>query len=249
MLDRERIIANISDKQTEVIVYDTVSSTNDLAKELCRESDRELLIVANAQTNGRGRQGKTFFSPKDSGLYFSLTVNTDTPDFDFTGVTCAVSVACVRAIEKLTDLRPQIKWVNDIYIGDRKVCGILVQSFTQNGRITRLIIGVGINISTESFPEDIKSIAGSLNKNIDRSILTAEIVNNIRELLSRKSIEYIGEYKEKSNVLGKEIIYFRNGIPHPARAVDIDEKGGLVVEENGETITLISGEISLRVPL
>ena len=249
MLDRERIIANISDKQTEVIVYDTVSSTNDLAKELCRKSDRELLIVANAQTNGRGRQGKTFFSPKDSGLYFSLTVNTDTPDFDFTGVTCAVSVACVRAIEKLTDLRPQIKWVNDIYIGDRKVCGILVQSVTQNGRMTRLIIGVGINISTVSFPEDIKSIAGSLNKNIDRSILTAEIVNNIRELLSRKSIEYIGEYKEKSNVLGKEIIYFRNGIPHPARAVDIDEKGGLVVEENGETITLISGEISLRVPL
>lgn len=249
MLDRERIITNISDKQTEVMVYDTVSSTNDLAKELCRESDRELLIVANAQTNGRGRQGKTFFSPKDSGLYFSLTVNTDTPDFDFTGVTCAVSVACVRAIEKLTDLRPQIKWVNDIYIGNRKVCGILVQSVTQNGRMTRLIIGVGINISTESFPEDIKSIAGSLNKNIDRSILTAEIVNNIRELLSRKSIEYIGEYKEKSNVLGKEIIYFRNGLPHPARAVDIDEKGGLVVEENGETITLISGEISLRVPL
>lgn len=249
MLDRERIIANISDKQTEVIVYDTVGSTNDLAKELCIESDRNFLLVANAQTNGRGRQGKSFFSPKDSGLYFSLTVNTDTPDFDFTGVTCAVSVACVRAIEKLTDLRPQIKWVNDIYIGDRKVCGILVQSVTQNGRMTRLIIGVGMNISTESFPEDIKNIAGSLNKNIDRSILTAEIVNNIRELLNRKSIEYIGEYKEKSNVLGKEIIYFRNGIPHPARAVDIDENGGLVVEENGEIITLISGEISLRVPL
>lgn len=249
MLDREKIIEQLSDKQTEVIVYDTVSSTNDLAKELCKEGKEKFLLLANAQTNGRGRQGKSFFSPKDSGLYFSLALGADSPDFDFTGVTCAVAVACTRAIEKLTALEPKIKWVNDIYIGNRKVCGILVQSVTENGRITKLIIGVGINISTENFPEEIKSIAGSLGEKIDRSILAAEIVNNIRELMSCRPCEYIGEYKAKSNVLGKEIIYFQNNIPHPARAVDIDEAGGLVVETNSEKITLISGEISLKVPL
>ncbi len=249
MLDREKIIKNLSDTQTEVIVYDTIGSTNDVAKQLCRESQKQFLVLANEQTNGRGRQGKTFFSPKDSGLYFSLTVNTDGPDFDFTGVTCAVAVACVRAIEKLTDLRPQIKWVNDIYISGRKVCGILVQAVSNNNRIEKLIIGVGINISTENFPDDIRNIAGSLDKNLDRSIFAAEIVNNIRELLNLNPTDYIGEYKNKSNVIGKEIIYIQNNISHCATAVDIDEKGGLVVEENEKKITLTSGEISLRFPL
>ena len=248
MLDRERIIANLNNKSAEVLVYDTVGSTNDLAKELCKNG-RQYLVVADSQTNGHGRQGKSFFSPEGSGLYFSLTVNTDSPEFSFTGVTCAVAVACTRAIEKLTDLNPGIKWVNDIYIDNKKVCGILVQSVTENGRITRLVIGVGINISTAEFPEDIREIAGSLNKKIDRSILTAEIVNNILELLKEDPCRYISEYKAKSIVIGKEIIYIRDSIPHSAAAVDIDSAGGLVVEENSEKITLTSGEISLRLPL
>ena len=248
MLDRERIIANLNNKSAEVLVYDTVGSTNDLAKELCKNG-KQYLVVADSQTNGHGRQGKSFFSPEGSGLYFSLTVNTDSPEFSFTGVTCAVAVACTRAIEKLTDLHPGIKWVNDIYIDNKKVCGILVQSVTENGRITRLVIGVGINISTAEFPEDIREIAGSLNKKMDRSILTAEIVNNILELLREEPCRYIGEYKAKSIVIGKDIIYIRDGIPHSAAAVDIDSAGGLVVEENSEKITLTSGEISLRLPL
>ena len=248
MLDRERIIANLNNKSAEVLVYDTVGSTNDLAKELCKNG-RQYLVVADSQTNGHGRQGKSFFSPEGSGLYFSLTVNTDSPEFSFTGVTCAVAVACTRAIEKLTDLNPGIKWVNDIYIDNKKVCGILVQSVTENGRITRLVIGVGINISTAEFPEDIREIAGSLNKKIDRSILTAEIVNNILELLKEDPCRYISEYKAKSIVIGKEIIYIRDSIPHSAAAVDIDSACGLVVEENSEKITLTSGEISLRLPL
>lgn len=248
MLDREKIIANLKNKTAEVLVFDTVGSTNDVAKELCKNGG-QYLIVANAQTNGRGRQGKSFFSPEGSGLYFSLTVNTDSPDFNFTGVTCAVSVAVTRTIEKFTDLQPKIKWVNDIYIDNKKVCGILVQAVTENGRISRLIIGVGININTADFPDELKEIAGSLNKNIDRSILTAEIVNNILELLSEEPCEYLDEYKAKSNVLGKDIIYFKDNIPRCATAVDIDCTGGLVVEENGKKITLTSGEISLRFPL
>ena len=248
MLDRERIIAKLNDKTAEVLVFDTVGSTNDVAKELCKNG-RQHLVVANAQTNGRGRQGKSFFSPEGSGLYFSLTVNTDSPDFSFTGVTCAAAVACTRAIESLTDLQPEIKWVNDIYVDNKKVCGILVQAVTENGRITRLVIGVGINISTAEFPEDIREIAGSLNQKIDRSILTAAIVNNILELLSEEPCRYIGEYKAKSNVLGKEIIYIKDGITHYAAAVDIDSTGGLVVQEGNDRITLTSGEISLRFPL
>ena len=156
---------------------------------------------------------------------------------------------CARAIEKLCSLNVKIKWVNDIYIENKKVCGILVQSVSENGIVKKLIVGVGINISTVDFPDEIKDIAVSLGKKIDRNILAAEIANNISELIFDDPEKYIGEYKEKSNVIGKDITYFKDNIPHTAQAVDIDKKGGLVVLENGNKITLTSGEITVRFPL
>ena len=244
MLSKESISTLINER-VDVYVYDTVTSTNDVARELCSE-DRCILVVADGQTNGKGRQGKSFFSPHDSGLYFSLAIDTDSPAFDFTGVTCAVAVAVSRAILKVAETETKIKWVNDLYLGDRKVCGILVQAVSENGRIRKLIIGVGINISTIDFPDEIKDIAGSLGKNVDRNVLTAESVNNILDLIFAKSEEYIDEYRSKSNVIGREITYIQNGISHTATAVDIDQKGGLIVRNAKETITLTSGEISVR---
>lgn len=244
MLSKESISTLINER-VDVYVYDTVTSTNDVARELCSD-DGCILVVADGQTNGKGRQGKSFFSPHDSGLYFSLAIDTDSPAFDFTGVTCAVAVAVSRAILKVAETETKIKWVNDLYLGDRKVCGILVQAVSENGRIRKLIIGVGINISTIDFPDEIKDIAGSLGKNVDRNVLTAESVNNILDLIFAKSEEYIDEYRSKSNVIGREITYIQNGISHTATAVDIDQKGGLVVRNAKETITLTSGEISVR---
>lgn len=244
MLSKESISTLINER-VDVYVYDTVTSTNDVARELCSD-DGCILVVADGQTNGKGRQGKSFFSPHDSGLYFSLAIDTDSPAFDFTGVTCAVAVAVSRAVLKVAETETKIKWVNDLYLGDRKVCGILVQAVSENGRIRKLIIGVGINISTIDFPDEIKDIAGSLGKNVDRNVLTAESVNNILDLIFAKSEEYIDEYRSKSNVIGREITYIQNGISHTATAVNIDQKGGLVVRNTKETITLTSGEISVR---
>lgn len=244
MLSKESISTLINER-VDVYVYDTVTSTNDVARELCSD-DGCILVVADGQTNGKGRQGKSFFSPHDSGLYFSLAIDTDSPAFDFTGVTCAVAVAVSRAVLKVAETETKIKWVNDLYLGDRKVCGILVQAVNENGRIRKLIIGVGINISTIDFPDEIKDIAGSLGKNVDRNVLTAESVNNILDLIFAKSEEYIDEYRSKSNVIGREITYIQNGISHTATAVDIDQKGGLIVRNAKETITLTSGEISVR---
>ncbi len=248
MLDKEKISSLINDP-VKVFVFDTVTSTNDVAKKLCKENEECILVVADGQTNGRGRQGKSFFSPSGSGLYFSMVFSTDSPAFEFTGVTCAVAVACARAIEKLCSLNVKIKWVNDIYIENKKVCGILVQSVSENGIVKKLIVGVGINISTVDFPDEIKDIAVSLGKKIDRNILAAEIANNISELIFDDPEKYIGEYKKKSNVIGKDITYFKDNIPHTAQAVDIDKKGGLVVLENGKKTTLTSGEITVRFPL
>ncbi len=248
MLSKEKICSLINDS-VDVFVYDTVTSTNDIAKELCKDKEKCILVAAEGQTNGRGRQGKSFFSPKGSGLYFSMVFNTDSPAFEFTGVTCAVGVACARAIRKLTTLDAKIKWVNDIYVDDKKVCGILVQSVSENGIVKKLIIGVGINVSTIDFPEDIRDTAASLGQEIDRNILTAEIANNISRLIFKDPAEYIGEYKERSNVIGNDIRYLKDNVWHEAQASDIDSKGGLVVLENGKTITLTSGEITVRFPL
>lgn len=242
-------ISSLIHNPVKVFVFDTVTSTNDIAKELCKDNKGDILVVADGQTNGRGRQGKSFFSPSGSGLYFSMVFNTDSPAFNFTGVTCAVAVACARAIEKLCNLNVKIKWVNDIYIENKKVCGILVQSVSENGIVKKLIVGVGVNISTVDFPDEIKDIAVSLGRDIDRNVLTAEIANNISELIFDDPEKYIGEYKEKSNVIDREITYFKDNIPHTAQAVDIDKKGGLVVLENGNKITLTSGEITVRFPL
>ncbi len=248
MLDKEKISSLINDP-VKVFVFDTVTSTNDVAKKLCKENEECILVVADGQTNGRGRQGKNFFSPSGSGLYFSMVFSTESPAFEFTGVTCAVAVACARAIEKLCSLNVKIKWVNDIYIENKKICGILVQSVSENGIVKKLIVGVGINISTVDFPDEIKDIAVSLGRDIDRNVLAAEIANNISELIFDVPEKYIGEYKEKSNVIGKDITYFKDNIPHTAQAVDIDKKGGLVVLENGKKTTLTSGEITVRFPL
>lgn len=248
MLSKEKI-SSLIQSRFQVFVYDTVTSTNDVAKELAKDNDGCILVIADGQTNGRGRQGKSFFSPKGSGLYFSLVFNTDAPAFEFTGITCACAVACARAIDKMTGLSSKIKWVNDIYIDNRKVCGILVQAVSENGIVKKLIVGIGINVSTVVFPDDIKDIATSLGKEIDRNALAAEIANNISELIFENPEKYIDEYKEKSNVIGREITYFKDNVVHIAQAVDIDSTGGLIVLENGEKTTLTSGEISLRFPL
>ena len=248
MLDKNKISA-LLDHPAKVFVYDTVTSTNDVAKNLCKDNNNSILVVADGQTNGRGRQGKSFFSPRSTGLYFTMVFNTDSPVFEFTGVTCAVAVATARAIEKLTDLDAKIKWVNDIYIDDKKICGILVQSVSENSVVKKLIVGIGVNVSTLDFPSEISSIAGSINKNIDRNVLAAEIANNVSELIFKSPDDYIDEYKSKSNVIGQNITYIQNNTAHEATAVDIDRNGGLVVKTATDTITLTSGEISIRFPL
>ena len=225
----------------DVFAYETVGSTNEIAEELACKTDRPVLVVAEGQTDGRGRNGKNFYSPSGTGLYISLLTH---PKSDFNSLntfTCGASVAVVRAIEKLSNLRSQIKWVNDIYLDGRKVCGILCKAIGGNGRVEHLVTGIGINISTESFPDEIKETAGSLGCTVDRNILAAEIVNNLVNIK-----DYMDEYRKKSCVIGREITYYINNIPHTAQAIDIDENGGLVVLSGKEKTTLTGGEITVR---
>ena len=171
-------------------------------------------------------------------------------------ITTATSVAVAKAIEKVTTIKTGIKWVNDIYINEKKVAGILTEAVTdfESGKIECVIVGIGINFSTpkNSYPEEIKNIAASLYEDkpsdITRNQLAAEIINQVLcSFKNMKTKKFIEEYKEKSIVIGKDIYILSNSNKTKAKAIDIDEYGGLIVlTEDGIVKTLNSGEITIR---
>lgn len=233
----------------DVLHYPCVDSTNNCCKRLLADGKKgEFLVIADEQSAGRGRQGKSFYSPSMTGVYFSLVLRPQTALQNVVTATTAASVAVCKAIEMLTDKKPKIKWVNDVYLDGKKICGILTEAignFEEN-IVDSVIIGIGINISTQDFPEEV-SIAGCLNTDVNRNKLVAQIANELSRIAGGDYKYFIDYYRSHSMVIGEKIIFIKNGIAHPATAVAIDETGGLEVElENGEHTILRSGEISIR---
>lgn len=243
----------------EVKVFDVIDSTNNVAKETEVDLFKPLMVVADKQTAGRGRLGRSFASPSGTGLYMTIALR---PTFDLDKalyVTMAVAVAVCHAMEKVAGVRGRIKWVNDIFYQKKKVCGILTeaQSNFETGKIDKLIIGIGVNCFPGSFPDEIKDIAGALAESpnaFSRGKLAAEIFNETMEVLKDlESMQFLREYRSKCFILGKNIYVHPNLDKKSirARAIDIDENGGLVVEYmEGRKIrqmeTLTTGEVSIR---
>lgn len=245
MLNQEIISSMLSG--TTVVTYDITDSTNTRAIELAKTIDGNILVAAEAQTNGKGRQGKSFYSPAKSGVYFSIVVRPKGELTDVVFVTSAVAVAVAKTIEEMTDLDPKIKWVNDIYVNGKKVCGILVQSIVKSGKVNGLCIGIGVNISTTEFPDDVGARAGSLGEEIDRNIFVAKVTEKMIAFAADiENRAYLDYYRKKSCVIGREIKYYENNIEHFATAIGIDDNANLIVSENGETKNLSSGEITVK---
>lgn len=245
MLDKKILSALLKD--IDIKTFDSVNSTNTVAIELSEEHDRDMLIAAATQTDGRGRQGKSFFSPS-GGVYFSLVTHPKCELIDAVNITSAAAVFVAKAIEELTALSPKIKWVNDIYIDGKKVCGILCQSVFNGGKLDRVVIGIGINVKSQNFPKEISSVAGSLDADIDANILVAKISEKIFDFCRNPhNKSYLDYYKKNSGVIGKKIIFYENGTEHFGNAVGIDDNAALIVEENGITKKLSGGEITVRV--
>lgn len=236
-------------KDIDVLYLSTVDSTNNYCKRLLAEGRQgAFLVAADRQTAGRGRQGKSFYSPAGTGVYFSLVIRPDTSLQNAVTATTAAAVAVCKAIEGLTDKKPKIKWVNDVYLDGKKICGILTEAITnfEEGTVDSVIVGIGINISTDDFPNDIKD-AGCLNTSVSKSKLVAETVNELLNIAAGDYKSFIDYYRSHSLVIGKKIRFIQNGAVTPATAVAIDETGGLEVElEDGDHTILRSGEISIR---
>lgn len=234
----------------EVLYYPCVDSTNNVCKKLLAQGrDGMFLVVSDQQTAGRGRQGKTFVSPANSGIYFSLALRPKTSFKNAVTATTAAAVAVCWAIENLTDKKPKIKWVNDVFLDGKKICGILTEAITnfEDGTVDSVIVGIGINLKEGAFPEELKDIAGVLDADINKNQLVAEVVDKLIEINTGDYEKFIDYYRSHSMVIGEKIRIIKAGEETFATAVAIDRQGGLEVElENGEHTVLRSGEISIR---
>ena len=246
-------------KNNRLYIYDTLDSTNIRAKQLALENaPHGTVVIARQQTAGRGRLGRSFFSPRE-GIYISIIVR---PDFDLTKsvlVTSAASVAVAESIESICGMDAKIKWVNDIYADNKKVCGILTEGITdfETGQIESLVIGIGVNTTIKDFPEDLLDIAGAVEGDYSKSSLAASIISRTLDLMDTiEDRSFISTYREKSLVIGKSVKVFKGvykSLPEeelearPARVLDIDENGCLVVlYPDGTRESLTSGEITVR---
>jgi len=249
--DSKKLSDALAHTPLSLFLYPTIDSTNSEAKRYALGGGTSpALFLAEEQSGGRGRMGRSFFSPKDTGIYLSLLLKTDASLSDPITATTASAVAVRRAILAVTGISVGIKWVNDLYFRGKKVCGILAESFFL-GDERYLIVGVGVNLSTAVFPEELSSVAGSLlSEPTDlRDALAAEIALRLYRMLTQTEPNgFLEDYRANSIVLGKPITYTQNGISHEGIAEQIDEDGHLLVRHaDGTHALLSSGEISLRI--
>lgn len=246
----------------EFEVHKCIPSTNTKVKEYATQGKAEgLVMVAEEQTAGRGRLGRSFYSPSASGVYISFLLRPKFTAQESLFLTTAAAVAVAEAIEEVTGTEAVIKWVNDVFCHGRKVCGILTEAAmdVENGMLEYAVAGIGLNLwePEGGFPQEIQAVAGSvfqegkskqkLSETEVRSRMVAAIIQHFwkyYEHLTEKS--FMQEYKRRSFLLGKEV-YTVSDMPMLGKAVDIDEEGHLILEcKDGSRIALSSGEVSVR---
>lgn len=246
-------------RKNPIHIYDTLDSTNIRASQLTlANAPHGTIVIARQQSSGRGRLGRSFFSPRE-GIYLSLIIK---PSFDLSKavlVTSAAAVAVAESVESVCGIPAGIKWVNDVYVDGKKICGILTEGITglETGQIESLVIGIGINTTLHGFPPELLDTVGAVEGNYSKSALAGSVISrtlDLAETIEERS--FIDAYRRKSLVIGKTVTVYKgvyqvnptDEIPsRTADVLDIDNNGGLVVRyHDGTQETLTSGEISVR---
>ncbi|MDO5125000.1 MAG: biotin--[acetyl-CoA-carboxylase] ligase [Ruminococcus sp.] len=258
-LSVEGIKAVLGDSPFDIHVERTVTSTNTVLKGLAKDgASHGYVLVAQQQTAGKGRLGRSFFSPDKTGIYLSVILRPEMTIENALYITTSAAVAVARAVETVSDgqVRAEIKWVNDIFIDGKKICGILTEASVdfESGGLEYAVLGIGVNIlpPENDFPDDIKKTAASVfsdndHKNI-RNRLAAEILRELNKLPENyMSDEILDEYRKRSMLIGKRIFAVSGERRTPCTAIDIDEKARLIVRfDDGTQNVLSSGEVSIR---
>lgn len=238
--------------------FNSIGSTNDEAKRLALEgAPSGTVVIANQQTGGRGRLGRSFHSPAGLGIYLSVILRPDCAPSDLMHLTCAAAVAMCDAVETAVGFRPGIKWTNDLVFGTQKLGGILTElSLDVRGMINYAVVGIGINCrhTAEDFPQELQNMAGSLSmvtgKPVNPERMAAAMIAALetmrRELLTEKSA-IMERYRTNCVTIGKEVSIHRFEEVRHGTAVGVDDDGGLLVRfPDGHTETITAGEVSIR---
>ena len=244
-------------RDLDLTVLPTAPSTNALVREKANQGRPEgCVIVACEQTDGRGRYGRQFFSPIDSGVYLSLLLRpTAYSPQQATCLTAAAAAAMCQAIEAVTGQQPGIKWVNDIFLHGKKVCGILTEAAVglETGTLNYMVLGAGVNLypPAEGFPEEIQSIAGSVLEHScpeAKNRLVGEFLNRFWDFYTHPECRtYLEDYRSRSLAIGQNVTVLSAGRAVSAYAYGIDDDFRLLVRyENGDTEALSYGEIRIQ---
>lgn len=238
----------------QLFFFDEINSTNTKAKELAEQGyPSGIVVIARTQTNGRGRLGRKFYSP-ESGLYLSILARPTLIHNEASKITSMCAVAAAEAIESVCPLKVYIKWVNDLFVNNKKTCGILTEAGLnlESRNIDYVVIGIGINCAKQTFPTELKDIATSLENEcavpVNINKLTVEIIKKVLQGINNVGdSSIIKECRKRSVLLGKTVTVLSGNESYEATAIDIDDDGGLIVKlRSGHTKTLKSGEVSVR---
>ena len=244
-------------KNLDMTVLPVVSSTNTLVREKAGQGFPEgYTVISNEQTEGRGRFGRSFFSPEGTGVYMSILLR---PSHYSAGqavrITTMAAVAMCEAIEAVSGEKAKIKWVNDIFVRGKKVCGILTEgSFDmESGMLDYAVLGVGVNVYRPSgdFPKELEQIAGAVFDHPQKDVknhLAAAFLNQFMKYYRAQDLaDYIGKYQSRSLAVGKEVMVISGNRSCKAFAYGVDEECHLLVRyEDGTTESLSHGEIRIR---
>ncbi len=238
-----------------VDVRKSVTSTNDIIKQLAVAGETQgKVVIAESQTGGKGRRGRAFFSPQRSGVYMSILLRPMLAAADSLKITTAAAVAVAAAVDDVFGVHTKIKWVNDVYLNDKKICGILTEASlsVENGGLDYAVLGIGINVTEPEggFPDEIKDIAGAICSSADsdrRSQLCAQVLDRFFwHYVNINSRDFLSEYRNRSLLDGKTVTVIKASENYPATVVGIDDDFRLIVDTNEGRQYLSTGEVSIK---
>lgn len=236
-----------------IIVEDVVDSTNNIVKDMAEKGEKEgTIVIAKHQTAGRGRFTRKFYSPSETGVYISFLFRPDLTVDKSLFITTAAAVAVCKVISNIVGKKASIKWVNDVCLGEKKVCGILTEGKVKGNKLEYGVSGIGINIYEPEggFPEDIKDRAIALYDNdefVDANLLVADLIENFFDLYENCSINEVGDmYRELCSTIGKDIIVQENAKEIQGTVIGIDDDMSLIYENSDGINKVCYGEVKIK---
>jgi BirA family biotin operon repressor/biotin-[acetyl-CoA-carboxylase] ligase len=241
----------------ETHYFQKLSSTNTAAKEQAEKGGKEgTVIISETQAQGHGRLNRPWISPR-GGVWLSIILRPEIAPEEAPKITLITSVAVARTLDRLYDLKPEVKWPNDVLVDGKKICGILTEASTSGKKVSIIVVGIGINanFTLEALPDNLRTAATTLKevvkRNVDREKLVCALLKEFEECYelfrARKFEALLEEWRKMTVFLGKRVEIVSFGESWVGRAIDVDASGALIVElEHGERKRVLSGDVIVR---